>query len=227
MVQSNPIITHIIYDLDGLLLDTETLYTEATQHIVSRYGKTFDWSIKGQMIGRPALDSARYLVTSLELSITPEQYLEEREQLLAVKFPTALPLPGAERLTQHLAAHGVPQALATSSSEHFLQLKTQRHRTWFTLFNTVVTGDDAEVKQGKPAPDIFLTAAKRLGAEPAHCLVFEDAPSGIQAALAAEMSVVVVPDPHMDKAVYANASQILNSLTEFDPLSWGLPPFTG
>lgn len=226
MIQSNPTITHVIYDLDGLLLDTETLYTEATQQVVGRYGKTFDWSIKANMIGRPALDSARHLVTALDLSISPEQYIEEREQLLKVKFPTAQPLPGAERLTQHLAAHGIPQALATSSSEHLLQLKTQNHRDWFQLFDTVVFGDDPEVKHGKPAPDIFLTAAKRLGAEPSHCLVFEDAPSGMQAALAAKMSVVVVPDPHMDKGVYAEASLILNSLTEFDLAAWGLPPFT-
>jgi pseudouridine-5'-monophosphatase len=226
MVQSNSTITHVIYDLDGLLLDTETLYTEATRQIVGRYGKTFDWSIKANMIGRPALDSARHLINSLDLSITPEQYLEEREQLLADKFPTAQPLPGAERLTQHLAANGIPQALATSSSQHLLQLKIQHHRTWFNLFDTVVTGDDPEVKHGKPAPDIFLTAAKRLGgAEPKHCLVFEDAPSGMEAALAAKMSVVVVPDPHMDKAVYAKASQILTSLTEFDPSVWELPPF--
>jgi pseudouridine-5'-monophosphatase len=225
MIPSNPTITHVIYDLDGLLLDTETLYTEATQQIVGRYGKTFDWSIKANMIGRPAIDSARHLVTTLDLPISPEQYIAEREQLLKVKFPTAQALPGAERLTQHLAAHGIPQALATSSSQDFLELKTQHHRNWFKLFDIVVTGDDPEVNHGKPAPDIFLTAAQRLGAEPGHCLVFEDAPSGMQAALAAKMSVVVVPDPHMDKGVYAEANQILNSLTEFDPTPWGLSPF--
>lgn len=218
-------ITHVIYDLDGLLLDTEALYTEVTQQIVGRYGKTFDWSIKAQMIGRPALDSARHLVASLDLPITPEQYLSEREHLLAIRFPSAQPLPGAEQLTRHLAAHGIPQALATSSTRHFLQLKTQRHHSWFTIFDVVITGDDPEVKWGKPAPDIFLTAAKRLGAEPGRCLVFEDAPAGMLAALAAGMKVVVVPDPNMNKLVYAKADQILMSLTEFDPPVWGLPPF--
>jgi pseudouridine-5'-monophosphatase len=218
-------ITHVIYDLDGLLLDTEGFYTEVTQHIVGRYGKSFDWSIKAQMIGRPALDSARHLIASLDLPITPEHYLAEREHLLAMKFPSAQPLPGAERLTQHLAAHGIPQALATSSTRHLLALKTQRHRAWFMLFDAVVTGDDPHLKQGKPAPDIFLLAAKRLGAEPDRCLAFEDAPSGMQAALSAGMNVVVVPDPHMDKAVYARADQILASLTAFNPPDWGLPPF--
>lgn len=225
MMQSNHSITHLIYDLDGLLLDTETLYTEATQQIASRYGKTFDWSIKAHMIGRPALDSARHLITSLDLPLAPEAYISEREHILATMFPDAEPLPGAERLTRHLAAQGVPQALATSSSQHLLELKIQRHRDWFALFDPVVTGEDPEVKQGKPAPDIFLLAAQRLGAEPSRCLVFEDAPSGMRAARAAGMAVVVVPDPHMDKGFYEEADQILTSLTEFDPAAWGLPGF--
>ena len=82
------------------------------------------------------------------------------------------------------------------------------------------------MKEGKPAPDIFLLAAERLGIEPAKCLVFEDAPSGMEAALAAGMSVVVVPDPNMDHSLYRNASQILSSLKDFDPEYWGLPKFS-
>ena len=82
------------------------------------------------------------------------------------------------------------------------------------------------MKQGKPAPDIFLLAAKRLGVEPAQCLVFEDAPSGTEAALAAGMSVVVVPHPEMDCNNFKNASQIIPSLNDFEPEFWGLPRFT-
>ena len=82
------------------------------------------------------------------------------------------------------------------------------------------------MKQGKPAPDIFLLAAKRLGVEPAECLVFEDAPSGTEAAIAAGMSVVVVPHPEMDCNHFKNASQIISSLNDFEPESWGLPRFT-
>ena len=72
-------VTHVIFDMDGVLLDTERFYTQVTQEIVGRYGKTFDWSVKGDMIGRTALDAARYLVETLELPIAPEEYLRERE----------------------------------------------------------------------------------------------------------------------------------------------------
>lgn len=218
-------ITHVIYDMDGLLLDTEPFYTEVTRSIVGRYGKTFDWSVKQHMIGRPALESARFLVETLALPITAEQYLEERERLLAESFPAAQPLPGAEPLTRHLRNHGVPQAVATSSTREFFRLKTQRHGGWFSLFDVVVTGDDAEVGRGKPAPDIFLTAARRLNAAPERCLVFEDAPSGMRAALAAGMSVVVVPDANMDRSVYRDAHQVLDSLDAFRPGDWVLPAF--
>lgn len=218
-------ITHVIFDMDGLLLDTEIFYTEVTQEIVSRFGKTFDWSIKSRMIGLPSLDAARYLINALRLPITAEQYLEERELMLETKFPHAKPLPGAERLTQHLHAHGIPQAVASSSDRRFFELKTTHHQQWFNVFDCVVLGDDPAVQKGKPAPDIFLAAARCMGAAPENCLVFEDAPSGMQAALAAGMSVAVVPDPHMAQKAYASAHQILKSLTKFDPEKWGLPPF--
>ena len=106
------------------------------------------------------------------------------------------------------------------------EAKYEKHKQWFSQFKQIVRGDDPELKEGKPAPDIFLLAAERLGVDPAQCLVFEDAPSGSEAALAAGMSVVVVPDPNMDHSLYRNASQILSSLKDFDPEYWGLPKFS-
>jgi len=224
--EKRPHIRHVVYDMDGLLLDTEIFYTQVTQEIVGRYGKVFDWTVKSQMIGRPAIESARHLVAVLELPLRPEQYLAEREALLEQRFAEALAKPGAERLVRHLHQHGIPQAVATSSSRAFFELKTTRHRGWFDLFQCVVTGDDPAVAKGKPAPDIFLAAAARLGGVASGCLVFEDAPSGNQAALAAGMAVVVVPDPNMDRSRYEGADEILDSLEDFEPAAWGLPGFS-
>jgi pseudouridine-5'-monophosphatase len=211
--------------MDGLLLDTEPFYTEVTQAIVGRYGHTFEWSLKSRMIGKKAIDSARILVEALQLPIAPEDYLRERESLLAALFPTAQAMPGARRLTGHLTEHGVPQAVASSSHQPEFELKITQHRDWFACFQCVVLGDDPAVKKGKPAPDIFLTAAARMGAAPAQCLVLEDAPSGVEAARAAGMAVVAVPNPAMSADAYRDANQILSSLESFDPAFWGLPAY--
>jgi len=218
-------ITHVIYDMDGLLLDTECFYTQVSQTIVGRYGKTFDWSVKSKMIGLRSTDSARILIESLDLPITPAEYLDQRARLLEQLFPQAEPMRGALRLTRHLLRHGIPQAVATSSDRRYFELKTSRHKEWFSVFDCLVIGDDPEVKHGKPAPDIFLVAAGRMGAQPSRCLVFEDSPAGVEAALVAGMQVVAVPDPNMDSIAYPGAHQILRSLEEFDPARWALPSF--
>lgn len=218
-------ITHVIYDVDGLLLDTERFYTQAYQIIAARFGKTYDWSLKARTIGMKAKDSARIIIEALGLPFTPEQWLETRKVLLEELFPKAEPLPGAVRLTRHLKSRGIPQAVATSSDRHYFNLKTSRHREWFAIFDLLVSGDDVEVEEGKPAPDIFLVAARRLKAQPEHCLVFEDAPAGVQAARAAGMKVIAVPDPNLVGSDLGAAHQVLRSLEQFDPAEWGLPPY--
>jgi pseudouridine 5'-phosphatase len=91
---------------------------------------------------------------------------------------------------------------------------------WFGEFEAIVTSDD--VAHGKPAPDIFLEAARRIGGTPETCLVFEDAPLGVEAALAAGMSVIALPEPGHESMV-AGAHLVLEHLEAFDPTEWGLP----
>lgn len=218
---SHPV-THVIFDLDGVLLDTERFYTEVTQVIVERYGKTFDWSIKGNMVGRPAIESTRYLVEALDLPMTAEDFLRERESLLERVVPNSRPMAGARELTRALAERSVPLGIATSSHRHLFELKTQHHREWFSVFSVVIVGDDERLNHGKPAPDIFLLAARDLGADPSLCAVIEDSPAGIEAAHAAGMQAIAVPDPAMDDSRFADADLILRSLIELSPGDLGI-----
>mgnify|MGYP001342426956 CR=1 FL=1 len=220
-----PKISCLIYDLDGLLLDTESIYSEVTQKIVGEYNKVFDWSLKKKIIGRKSTQAAKIIVESLNLPITPEEYLDSRKEDLLESLRNSQPMSGAIELTTHFFQKGIPQAIATSSASPTFEAKYENHKKWFSQFNLIVKGDDPELKEGKPAPDIFLIAAKRLGFEPVNCLVFEDAPSGIKGALAAGMNVVAVPDPHIEDHYYNNASQVITSLKKFDPENWGLPKF--
>ncbi|MBW4535101.1 MAG: HAD-IA family hydrolase [Pleurocapsa minor HA4230-MV1] len=218
-------ITHVIYDLDGLLLNTESLYEQVNREVAKRYGKTFNQQAKMAIAGRPTLDSARILVELLELPLTAGEYLIERNQLLYPLYGTAQVLPGTVELIQHLAAHRIPQAIASSSSRHHFEMKTINHHHWLKLLTIKTLGDDPQIKQGKPAPDIFLLAAKRLKANPEQCLVFEDSVAGMQSAIAAGMSVVVIPDVVFDPQLFKAADQILGSMLEFNPQDWDLPGY--
>ena len=221
----SPNISCLIYDMDGLLLDTEGIYTEVTQQIVGEYGKVFDWSVKEKIIGRRSIQAAEIIVESLDLPISPQDYLDSRKDVLLEKFKDTAGLTRCKRDDDSFLQIGDSTSLATSSSSPMFEAKFEKHKKWFSQFTQIVRGDDPELKEGKPAPDIFLLAANRVGVDPAECLVFEDAPTGTEAALAAGMSVVVVPDPNMDHCHYKNASQIISSLKDFDPEYWGLPKF--
>ena len=119
-------------------------------------------------------------------------------------------------MIQDLANRNVPQAIASSTSRQNFEMKTVNHQDWLKHFELFTLGDDPEIEQGKPAPDIFLLTAKRLKAKAENCIVFEDSLSGMKAAIAAGMYVVVIPDPLFDKKLFAGANQVLNSITEFD-----------
>jgi len=139
-------------------------------------------------------------------------------------------IPGAERLIRHLHNHGIPMAVGTSSTTQSVAIKTKSHLQLFSLIDNFVCGlDDPLVTRGKPAPDVFLACAARFPTrvDPSSCLVFEDAPNGVRAALAAGMQVVMLPDKDLvSEDDLSEATLTLGSLTEFKPELFGLPAFS-
>ena len=212
--------THCIFDLDGLLIDTEPIYTRVTDQILEPFGVRLEPELKARLMGRKSIDSARLLVETLGVDLAPEEYLERRTPLLHEHFRTCESLPGAEELIRALHRRGVPIALATSSRTIDFEAKATRHHAWLDLMSTRVLGDDPAVRRGKPAPDIFLEAARRLDAPPERCLVFEDAPNGVEAARAAGMRVVWVPGPLIPDAEDPGSDLRLESLEEFVAADW-------
>ncbi|XP_012262545.2 pseudouridine-5'-phosphatase [Athalia rosae] len=221
-------VTHCIFDMDGLLLDTETLYTEVFSRIVSPYGMKYTWEHKARIMGFRTPEVAEGIIKMLNLPMTPAEFEAQAKVLYAELFPRTQMMPGAERLLRHLKTHNVPIALATSSSAESYNLKTKNYQHIFDLFDhQVLGGSDPEVRRGKPCPDIFIVAAARFPdqPDPSKCLVFEDAPNGVQAACAAGMRSVMVPDPNLPKSSQGDATIVFNSLNDFKPELFGLPPF--
>lgn len=141
-------------------------------------------------------------------------------------------MPGAERLIKHLESKQVPIAIATGSAQSGFERKTSHLGDILRkpFKHHVFAGSDDEVKRGKPHPDVFLVAAKRFKESPPKdmqsVLVFEDALNGVKAALAAGMQVVFVPDKKLNlSTVQVKATQTLDSLEQFKPELFGLPPF--
>jgi pseudouridine-5'-monophosphatase len=138
--------------------------------------------------------------------------------MLEERLATVGEIPGAEAFTRELRRKRIPMAIATSTDARLYQVKIAGHREWFSIFETVVCGDDPRVLHGKPAPDIFLAAAEGLGARPETCLVVEDSPFGVAAAIAAGMNVVGMPDPRMDRGRFAEAHFVVESFEEMRTL---------
>lgn len=221
-------VTHCIFDMDGLLLDTEKIYERILGDVCKSYNSPYPWATRMRVLGTTEQRTVSIIVNDLKLSCTVDDFLKKFREKQLLELGGAPLLKGAERLVRHLHQHNIPIALATSSGADSVEVKIKNHQELFALFNHKVMGSsDAEVKEGKPAPDIFLVAAKRFpdSPKPDQCLVFEDAPNGVTAGVSAGMQVVMVPDPHISEEQRKHATVVLGSLEEFKPEQFGLPAF--
>ncbi|CAH0596340.1 unnamed protein product [Chrysodeixis includens] len=222
-------VTHVLFDMDGLILNSEILYSMAIQNILSRYGKEYTFEFKQKLMGLQSHESAKMIISTHDLPLSVEEMMEESNKQFLELFPNSELMPGAKNLIEHFHKHNVPMALATMSSKFSYDLKTAKHQDLFDMLKIKTIGSsDPEVKRGKPYPDIFLITANRFPdkPKPEQCLVFEDAVNGVVAAKAAGMQVVMVPDPRVEKSATADATLVLSSLVDFKPELFGLPAFT-
>ncbi|XP_049884944.1 pseudouridine-5'-phosphatase-like [Pectinophora gossypiella] len=219
-------VTHVLFDMDGLILNTEDLYTIGFQQVASRYGKEFTFALKCQIMGQQSREFAASIIQGLDLPMTVDEFLAETRKIFNELFPQCQLMPGVEKLIRHLHTHNVPIGLATSSSKETYDLKVSKHLDFFELLPYKTWGSsDPDVNRGKPYPDIFLVAAAKFPDRPApeKCLVFEDSLNGVRAAKAAGMQVVMVPDRRLDRNLTADATLVLDSIEQFKPELFGLP----
>ncbi|MEU6264923.1 HAD family hydrolase [Saccharopolyspora shandongensis] len=180
----------VLFDMDGTLVDTERLWWDAVETVARNLGKTLGPEDRPDVVGRPSQHTAAYLAST---TATPPSAsaLAARldETFTALVAQEVVPRPGALRLLRLLAGQGIPAAIVSASPHHVVELV--RERLGRELFTLIVAFEDTPVS--KPAPDPYLEAARRLGVQPAECVVVEDSPVGLAAAEAAGCPVVVVP----------------------------------
>jgi HAD superfamily hydrolase (TIGR01509 family) len=206
------ILRAVVFDLDGLLVNSEDLYEQAGEIVLRRRGKTYDASLREQMMGRPVVDAIQLMIDCHSLPDPLEDLMRECREVLEKLMATSLaPMPGVDALLDELQAASVPAAVATSGTreyaDHVLTKLNLKHR-----FQFVLTADD--IHRGKPDPEVYLLAARRLRVMPSEMMVLEDSANGCRAAVAAGAFTVAVPNRHTRDHTFAGARFIADTLAD-------------
>ena len=183
----------VIFDMDGLLLDTETLWHEAEVELFARHGATFTWDDKMAVIGTSYDFTARYFAERLGRPLDDgDALVDEMVELMHERVRRQVEArPGARELVEGLGRLEDVRLGLASNSPRFLVDDALATAGLGAAFETIVTSDDVE--HAKPAPDIYLAACERLGVEPSQAVALEDSASGVAAAKAAGLTCIAVP----------------------------------
>jgi len=179
---------HVVFDLDGILVDSEPLWSEAIADVLKGLHATYREELEPRHRGMKMGELAPFLLREHRLSADPRELASRLLDALVRRFDRLLPLPGAERALALARAKG-KVALASGSSPRVIRGVLDRFG-W--RFDATCSAD--EVARGKPSPDVFLLAAQRLGVAPSECVAIEDSANGLLAARAAGMKVIAVGD---------------------------------
>jgi HAD superfamily hydrolase (TIGR01509 family) len=202
----------IIFDMDGLMVDTEPLSRQAWDEWLRPYNAQLSDELQANIIGLRGDVSAPLIRAAFNISLPVEEILAQRrvvyDQIMAHGVPV---MPGLLELQAEIAARGIPWAVASSSGRAHVEAILAQLNLADKVYATAC-GD--EVAHGKPAPDLYLLAAERLGIPPAQCLALEDSGPGSRAAVAAGMFTIAIPNGHTLGADFSHADAIYSSLYE-------------
>jgi HAD superfamily hydrolase (TIGR01509 family) len=199
----------VLYDLDGLAVDSEPLHLRAWERAMREMGRGFDASWMDPFFGSPVSVTAQSLAEAHDLD--PARLLARREEIFLELVDRGIePMPGLEESLDLVRAEGARSALVSSGTRTYVERVLVQLRLRGVGFEAVVTRDDVE--RFKPDPEPFLRAAERLRVEPRECVVLEDAPAGIAAARAAGMIAIAVPNEHTRGLELASADAVCPDL---------------
>jgi HAD superfamily hydrolase (TIGR01509 family) len=210
------VIEAVVFDLDGVLLDTEELWDEARRQLAEERGARWPDDAQRAMMGMSSPEWSRYMHEVIALPEPPEQVSAEVVRRLEALYRERLPLvPGALEAVRRIGANW-PLGIASSSNRPLIELFLELTGT-NDLFRATVSSE--EVERGKPAPDVYLEVAGRVGVDPASCAAIEDSENGIRSASAAGLRVAAIPNRVYppSKVALSLAGAVLDSLDELTP----------
>ncbi len=203
----------VVFDLDGVIVDSEQVWDEVREEYTREVGGTYPESAARDMMGMSSHEWSRYMADALGVPGTPEEINAAIVERMLARYGKAPPLiPGAVEAVRRIAARW-PLAIASSSNPELIEVVV-RAAGLGDVFGVIVSSQ--EVARGKPAPDVYLEAGRRLGVDAARCGAVEDSHNGIRAAKAAAMWVVAVPNPHYppDDDAIAAADVVVPSIAD-------------
>jgi HAD superfamily hydrolase (TIGR01509 family) len=210
------VIDAVVFDLDGLLLDTEQVWDEVREALTRERGGRWHERAQADMMGMSSTEWSRYMHDELGLSEPPDELNRLVVERMQERYRDELPLvDGAVEAVRRVGARW-PLGLASSSNRPLIDLALELMGL-ANLFRATVSSE--EVQRGKPAPDVYLEAAGRLGVRPETVVAIEDSANGIHSAKAAGMGVIAIPNPHFPPPddVLAQAELVLESLEGLTP----------
>lgn len=182
----------IIFDMDGLLVDSEVIWQAAETELFTSRGHVYTEEVRAPIVGMRVDAFMDYLRNYYRLPESVEMLVDELNQRMIKLIPHQVPAnPGAQELLNWIVQNNIPRAIASNSSREIIDV-TVETQGWGEIFQVRCTGDDEQA--GKPAPDVYLTAARRLGVDPRDCVALEDSLNGSRAVVAAGMTCFAVPD---------------------------------
>jgi HAD superfamily hydrolase (TIGR01509 family) len=202
----------VVFDLDGLLFNTEELYQDVGTELLRRRGHVFGADLLNAMMGRPSRVALQLMIDHHGLNDTVETLAAETAEIFPAILDARLALmPGAEQLLGALEHADIPKAIGTSSGRRFVTGVLGRFHLE-PRFEFILTAED--VVEGKPQPEIYLKAASRFGLEPAEMMVLEDSHNGCRAAVSAGAIAVAVPGGHSHSHDFTGAAIVADSLAD-------------
>lgn len=202
----------VVFDLDGLMIDSEPFSWKAWNRLLEPFGTSLEYADFQAIIGIDSQASARHVAEVSQIEMTAEAIVAGHERLrLEIVRAEAEPMDGLAALVAELGSRGLPMAVASNSPSDYVQVALEAIGMQGE-FVAAIGFDDVE--NGKPAPDLYLRAASLLGVGPGSCLVFEDSPAGLASAIAAGMRCVAVPSHDLLQADFSPAYARYDSLID-------------